>query len=327
MIEPSRFHADDTAPAAPAAAAAPIVQCPECGSAIELEEALTKAIREQAVREAHARAEQKFKMRIREERARAREDAAAAARLEIEAATERALRAERESGDAKQRELAPRKELESFEQDKRDWELTKAREREALRAEAVRAAEKAAAEAQAEELRRKDEEFARQLQQKDEERELQLKQRDVEREGLQRQIEELTRKVKQGSQQSQGEALEVTLEELLQREFPGDAIEPVPKGITGADVVQRVRTESGVDCGTILWEAKRTKHWTAAWLPKLRDDQRVALLELEQRNGPEYWLTTDNFYTITRYNRSPLYAMAVFQLSEAIRNAYQNRED
>ncbi len=61
--------------------------------------------------------------------------------------------------------------------------------------------------------------------------------------------------------------------------------------------------------------------------PKLRDEQQVALLELEQRNGPEYWLTTDNFYTITRYNRSPLYAMAVFQLSEAIRNAYQNRED
>jgi len=61
--------------------------------------------------------------------------------------------------------------------------------------------------------------------------------------------------------------------------------------------------------------------------PTLRDEQRVALLELEQRNGPEYWLTTDNFYTITRYNRSPLYAMAVFQLSEAIRNAYHNRED
>jgi membrane-bound lytic murein transglycosylase B len=60
--------------------------------------------------------------------------------------------------------------------------------------------------------------------------------------------------------------------------------------------------------------------------PKLRNEQRVALLQLEQRKGPEYWLTTDNFYTITRYNRSPLYAMAVFQLSEAIRNAYQNRE-
>ncbi len=58
--------------------------------------------------------------------------------------------------------------------------------------------------------------------------------------------------------------------------------------------------------------------------PALREDQPVALLELEQRKDPEYWLTTNNFYVITRYNRSALYAMAVFQLSEAIRNAYHN---
>jgi membrane-bound lytic murein transglycosylase B len=49
----------------------------------------------------------------------------------------------------------------------------------------------------------------------------------------------------------------------------------------------------------------------------------VSLLELEQANGPEFWLTGNNFYVITRYNRSPLYAMAVYQLSEAIRDAYQ----
>jgi membrane-bound lytic murein transglycosylase B len=60
--------------------------------------------------------------------------------------------------------------------------------------------------------------------------------------------------------------------------------------------------------------------------PEMRADQPVALLELQQRNGPEYWLTTNNFYVITRYNRSPLYAMAVFQLSEAIRDAYHSGE-
>jgi membrane-bound lytic murein transglycosylase B len=57
--------------------------------------------------------------------------------------------------------------------------------------------------------------------------------------------------------------------------------------------------------------------------PKLPAGLPVALLELEQAEGPEYWLTGNNFYVITRYNRSPLYAMAVFQLSEAIRHAYQ----
>ena len=41
-------------------------------------------------------------------------------------------------------------------------------------------------------------------------------------------------------------------------------------------------------------------------------------MRLEEEDGDSYWLTFENFYVITRYNRSPLYAMAVFELSEAI---------
>lgn len=49
------------------------------------------------------------------------------------------------------------------------------------------------------------------------------------------------------------------------------------------------------------------------------DPQRPAtLLKLEGESGPEYWITFQNFYVITRYNRSPMYAMAVKQLAEAI---------
>ncbi len=43
-----------------------------------------------------------------------------------------------------------------------------------------------------------------------------------------------------------------------------------------------------------------------------------ALVELEVKNGREYWVGLQNFYVITRYNRSPLYAMAVYQLSQQI---------
>ncbi len=97
---------------------------------------------------------------------------------------------------------------------------------------------------------------------------------------MQRQIEDLKRKAEQGSQQLQGEVLELELESLLRSKFPLDLIEPVPKGEFGGDVLQRVLGISGQACGTILWESKRTKNWSDGWLAKLRDDQRSANAEL-----------------------------------------------
>ncbi len=47
-------------------------------------------------------------------------------------------------------------------------------------------------------------------------------------------------------------------------------------------------------------------------------DLPATLLTLEGANGPEYWIGFQNFYVITRYNRSPMYAMAVFQLAQEI---------
>lgn len=51
----------------------------------------------------------------------------------------------------------------------------------------------------------------------------------------------------------------------------------------------------------------------------------VKLLKLDQALGAEYWVVRHNFYVITRYNRSPLYAMAVHQLSEKIAAAYHDQ--
>jgi membrane-bound lytic murein transglycosylase B len=50
---------------------------------------------------------------------------------------------------------------------------------------------------------------------------------------------------------------------------------------------------------------------------------RATVVRLEEEDGERYWLAFDNFYVITRYNRSPLYAMAVFELSEAIRAGFE----
>lgn len=55
----------------------------------------------------------------------------------------------------------------------------------------------------------------------------------------------------------------------------------------------------------------------------LPDSLTAALIQYNQADGPEYWLGFNNFYVITRYNHSPLYAMAVYQLSEEIRSAWQ----
>jgi hypothetical protein len=98
--------------------------------------------------------------------------------------------------------------------------------------------------------------------------------------GMQRQIEDLRRKADQGSQQLQGEALEIELESLLRSRFPRDLIEPVAKGEFGGDVVHRVVGPGGQACGTILWESKRTRNWNDSWLAKLRDDQRAAKAEV-----------------------------------------------
>ncbi len=92
--------------------------------------------------------------------------------------------------------------------------------------------------------------------------------------------DELARKLEQGSQQSQGEVLELELEELLKAEFKYDDISPVPKGVNGADVVQTVKTKSGIECGKIIWESKKTKSWTEGWIQKLKDDQRAIKADL-----------------------------------------------
>ena len=87
-------------------------------------------------------------------------------------------------------------------------------------------------------------------------------------------VEEAHRKGAQGSQQLQGEVQELDLEELLKKEFPGDTIEPIGKGVLGADVRQIVRSPRGMDCGHILWESKRTKAWSDSWVDKLKEDLR-----------------------------------------------------
>lgn len=90
-----------------------------------------------------------------------------------------------------------------------------------------------------------------------------------------KEIEEMKRKLQQGSQQMQGEVFELEFEEMLAKEFPNDKIQPVAKGVRGGDVIQEVWDSRGNYNGKILWELKNTKPpWKEEWVIKLKNDQR-----------------------------------------------------
>jgi hypothetical protein len=114
------------------------------------------------------------------------------------------------------------------------------------------------------------------------------------------QLVEAQRKADQGSQQMQGEVLELAIEEALRRAFPLDIIEEVKKGQRGGDVKHHVVTRAGHTAGTILWETKRAKDWSPQWVPKLKEDMRasgavVGILVTMPGVFPQTWRQGDHF--------------------------------
>jgi hypothetical protein len=82
--------------------------------------------------------------------------------------------------------------------------------------------------------------------------------------------DDLKRKLEQGSQQAQGEMLEVNLEQQLRAAFPLDTFSEVGKGVRGADLTQTITGSHGE--ATILWEFKNTQTWSENWIAKLKTD-------------------------------------------------------
>src|SRR6516225_3639978 len=178
--------------------------------------------------------------------------------IQIKELREKTADKDRKLAEAEETELTLRKEKRELEEKGKNQELEIARRIDAERAKIQEGTTKQLQE----EYRLKDAEKDKKLQ------------------DAMRVNDELRRKLQQGSQQMQGEVLELELEELIKTNFPMDQIEPVPKGINGADVIQRVLNKSGHLCGTIVWESKRTKTWSDGWLPKLKDDQRSIKAEI-----------------------------------------------
>src|ERR687895_1282859 len=224
------------------------VACPKCNHRFPLSEGISRqAIERHAGELERSLAEHKQKLEAQlAAEAKAQFETQAKALSEALAAKEGALARFRAE------ELALRKQLGDFQEKNRNQEVEYARKLDAER----RKIEEQARSAAGEELGRREAQWKAQL------------------DSAQREAADLKRKLEQGSQQLQGEALELSLEAMLRSAFPHDEILPVPKGVNGADLVQRVRSPSGLVCGTILWEAKQTKAWQPAWLRKLKDEQQ-----------------------------------------------------
>lgn len=108
------------------------------------------------------------------------------------------------------------------------------------------------------------------------ETEFQLRMKEMEEklEAQKKLAEEMRRRAEQGSTQSQGEAQELLLEDMLRSTFPFDEVREVGKGVRGADCVQTIRNSFGQECGSIIYESKRTENFGGDWIEKLKADMR-----------------------------------------------------
>jgi hypothetical protein len=247
------------------------IKCPYCGESIPLDKAFTHEVEEKLRRQFEAdkekrekefqnllhKKEQEVSKALEEERAKLERQAKKKAEETIwQEMGELRKEVEKKNADLKKaREaeldlLKKQKDLEDREESlKLEIERTLSRERKKIREEA---AEKVRGEQRL----------------KDREKEDQLNM-------LRKQIEDLKKRSEQGSVQAQGEALELELEDVLKAAFPMDKIEPVAKGKSGADILQKIQYVNGKACGAIIWETKRTKNWNDKWIEKLKTDQRV----------------------------------------------------
>jgi hypothetical protein len=230
------------------------IKCPKCGEIIELSEAISRDI-EIRLKERYEKELGKIQKSFEE---KAKKEAQELVNLEISDLKEQLEEKTKNLKEAQKQELELRKRQRELEEKEEKLELELSRKIDAERQKIIEKASK---------------EFEEKHQLKDAEKDKQLN-------DMKKQIDELKRKAEQGSQQMQGEVLELELEKSLNEEFPFDDIEPVAKGTRGGDIIQTVKTQSGRICGKILWETKRTKNWSDSWIQKLKDDQREVKADL-----------------------------------------------
>lgn len=262
------------------------ITCTECGKKISIDKALTGQIEAQILAAEHKKHEAELS-EVKKKAAELANDQLRQ-RLELEAEkTKNAMELEREKlkieleGQSKkqlqQQELLIQQLKEDSKSDKEAAVELRTQLKELM--ESLREEKKARADAEltAQKKLAESEDKIRDEAKKTADESHRLKQLEMEKKlaDTQKALEDAQRKASQGSQQNQGEVLELELENRLREEFPFDDISEVKKGQRGADIVQTVKNHSFIASGLLLWETKNGK-WQPAWIPKFKQDIREA---------------------------------------------------
>lgn len=278
------------------------IVCENCGNKISIDKALAGQIEAQVIAAEH----QKHEAEIAKVKERAAELAneQLKQRLELEAEkTKQALELERDKlkleleGRSKKQLQQQELLIEQLREDAKAEKEAAAELRAQLKElmESLREEKKARADAElaAQKKLAEGEDKIREEARKSADESHRLKQLEMEKQlaDTKKTLEDAQRKATQGSQQNQGEVLELDLENRLHEEFPMDDISEVKKGQRGADIVQTVKNHHLAGCGILLWETKNGK-WQPAWVPKFKQDIREANANIgvivSQELPPEY---------------------------------------
>jgi len=268
------------------------IQCPGCGIEIDVNDILYHQVDEQLKKEyrdelkkekqkfdSQSSALEKEKQALLEEKARQKEDIAQKVsdevkqkvkekELELKQKIKKEAEEEQSSAFDSLREELDNKSLKIKELNKTTIELEKLkREKDELEVSLKLESEK--------ELNKKLQEEKEKIK-KDESSKNELKLKELEKKLADQKMltEEMQRKHEQGSMQTQGEVLELAIEDWLEAKFPLDTIQEIKKGERGADCLQIVNTRTHQNCGTIYYESKRTKSFQPGWIEKFKADIR-----------------------------------------------------
>lgn len=262
------------------------IKCPDCGRKIDIDDILAKDIRAEVIASEH----KKHEAEIAKVKEQASEFANEQLRAKLEIAeTKKAqeLELERErikaeydgktKKDSQEQELLVKKLQDDADSEKENNKELRNQLSELM--EELRNERKAKENAELDAKKKLSEEESKIREEAkktaDEEHRLKILEMEKKLTDTQKSLAEAQRKAEQGSQQNQGEVLELDLENDLRSEFPIDEVLEVKKGVRGADIAQTVKNNRLERCGVLLWESKNAS-WQPVWVAKFKEDIRTA---------------------------------------------------